>query len=212
LKQEIIVSAKTVDAAVKEGAEKLGVKVEEVTYEVITEPKKGFFGFGEVKAEVKVVYEKSPEKLAIEFLKTLIKDMELNAEITVTNGKGNEKNIAIKGSDAGVLIGHHGDTLDALQYLVNLVANKKEDENEDRNYTKISLDIENYREKRQETLETLARRMSEKVLKYKKSITLEPMSPYERRIIHSAVQNIQGVSTNSIGNDNNRRVVIFLEK
>ena len=140
------------------------------------------------------------------------KDMELDAEITVTNGKGNEKNIAIKGSDAGVLIGHHGDTLDALQYLVNLVANKKEDENEDRNYTKISLDIENYREKRQETLETLARRMSEKVLKYKKSITLEPMSPYERRIIHSAVQNIQGVSTNSIGNDNNRRVVIFLEK
>ena len=212
MKQEIIVSAKTVDAAVKEGAEKLGVKVEEVTYEVITEPKKGFFGFGEVKAEVKVVYEKSPEKLAIEFLKTLIKDMELDAEITVTNGKGNEKNIAIKGSDAGVLIGHHGDTLDALQYLVNLVANKKEDENEDRNYTKISLDIENYREKRQETLETLARRMSEKVLKYKKSITLEPMSPYERRIIHSAVQNIQGVSTNSIGNDNNRRVVIFLEK
>ncbi len=212
MKQEIIVSAKTVDAAVKEGAEKLGVKVEEVTYEVITEPKKGFFGFGEVKAEVKVVYEKSPEKLAVEFLKTLIKDMELNAEITVTNGKGNEKNISIKGSDAGVLIGHHGDTLDALQYLVNLVANKKEDENEDRNYTKISLDIENYREKRQETLETLARRMSEKVLKYKKSITLEPMSPYERRIIHSAVQNIQGVSTNSIGNDNNRRVVIFLEK
>ena len=212
MKTEIIVSAKTIEAAVAEGAEKLGVKVADVNYEVITEPKKGFFGIGEVKAEVKVIFEKSPEKMAVEFLETLIADMELKAQITVTNGKGNEKFISINGDDVGVLIGHHGDTLDALQYLVNLVANKKEDENEDRNYTKISLDIENYRAKRQETLETLARRMSEKVLKYKKSITLEPMSPYERRIIHSAVQNIEGVSTNSIGNDNNRRVVIFLEK
>ena len=212
MRQEIIVTAKTVDAAVAEGAEKLGVKVADVSYEVITEPKKGFFGIGEVKAEVKVIYEKTPEKMAVEFLETLVSDMELKAEITVKNGKGNEKFISINGSDVGVLIGHHGDTLDALQYLVNLVANKKEDENEDRNYTKISLDIENYRAKRQETLETLAKRMSEKVLKYKKSITLEPMSPYERRIIHSAVQNIEGVSTNSIGSDNNRRVVIFLEK
>ena len=212
MRQEIIVTAKTVDAAVAEGAEKLGVKVADVSYEVITEPKKGFFGIGEVKAEVKVIYEKIPEKMAVEFLETLVSDMELKAEITVKNGKGNEKFISINGSDVGVLIGHHGDTLDALQYLVNLVANKKEDENEDRNYTKISLDIENYRAKRQETLETLAKRMSEKVLKYKKSITLEPMSPYERRIIHSAVQNIEGVSTNSIGSDNNRRVVIFLEK
>ncbi len=212
MKTEIIVSAKTIDAAVAEGAAKLGVDAKDVSYEVITEPKKGFFGIGEVKAEVKVVYEKTPEKMAVEFLETLVADMELKAQITVTNGKGNEKFISINGDDVGVLIGHHGDTLDALQYLVNLVANKKEDENEDRNYTKISLDIENYRAKRQETLETLAKRMSEKVLKYKKSITLEPMSPYERRIIHSAVQNIEGVSTNSIGNDNNRRVVIFLEK
>ena len=212
MKTEIIVSAKTIDAAVAEGAAKLGVDAKDVSYEVITEPKKGFFGIGEVKAEVKVIFEKSPEKMAVEFLETLIADMELKAQITVTNGKGNEKFISINGDDVGVLIGHHGDTLDALQYLVNLVANKKEDENEDRNYTKISLDIENYRAQRQETLETLARRMSEKVLKYKKSITLEPMSPYERRIIHSAVQNIEGVSTNSIGNDNNRRVVIFLEK
>ena len=212
MKTEIIVSAKTIEAAVAEGAAKLGVDAKDVSYEVITEPKKGFFGIGEVKAEVKVIYEKTPEKMAVEFLETLVADMELDAQITVTNGKGNEKFISINGKDVGVLIGHHGDTLDALQYLVNLVANKKEDENEDRNYTKISLDIENYRAKRQETLETLAKRMSEKVLKYKKSITLEPMSPYERRIIHSAVQNIEGVSTNSIGNDNNRRVVIFLEK
>ena len=94
MKQEIIVSAKTVDAAVNEGAAKLGVNVDEVTYEVITEPKKGFFGIGEVKAEVKVVYEKTPEKLAVEFLKTLITDMELDADITVTSGKGNEKNIS----------------------------------------------------------------------------------------------------------------------
>ncbi len=101
--------------------------------------------------------------------------------------------------------------MDALQYLTNLAANKKSGEEEKREYQKILLDIENYREKRAETLKALARRMAGRVLKYGKNISLEPMSAYERRIIHSEVQGIQGVTTYSVGTDNNRRVVIALD-
>jgi spoIIIJ-associated protein len=212
LKQEIIVTAKTVDLAIQKGASELGVSADEVKHEVIVEPKKGFLGIGSTLAEVKVIYDVKPENLAVDFIKQLISNMELDASIEVTSGSGNDKNISIMGEKAGVLIGHHGETLDALQYLVNLVANRKENEEDDRDYTKITVDIENYRNKRTVTLEALAQRMAAKVLKYKKSVTLEPMTPYERRIIHSTIQKIEGVSTNSIGSDSNRRVVIFLEK
>ena len=118
--------------------------------------------------------------------------------------------ITAEGEGAGALIGHHGETLDALQYLANLAANKKI-KGEKRDYVKITLDIEGYRAKREEALRTLARRMAAKVVKYKKSVMLEPMNPYERRIIHSEVQSVEGVSTNSIGSENNRRVVMFLD-
>ena len=110
-----------------------------------------------------------------------------------------------------MLIGHHGETLDQLQYLVNLAANKKENDDDDRDYTKIMVDIEGYRTRREDALRALARRMSARVLKYRRNITLEPMSAYERRIIHSEVQTIDGVSTNSIGAERNRRVMIYLE-
>ena len=118
--------------------------------------------------------------------------------------------ICVDGEGAGLLIGHHGETLDALQYLANLAANKKQ-KGEKREYVKITLDVEGYRAKREEALRALARRMAAKVVKGKKSVMLEPMNPYERRIIHSEVQGIEGVSTNSIGSENNRRVVMFLD-
>jgi spoIIIJ-associated protein len=118
--------------------------------------------------------------------------------------------INIDGKDVGALIGHHGETLDSLQYLVNLAANQKT-EGEKREFVKITIDIEGYRAKREEALRALARRMAAKVVKGKKSVMLEPMNPYERRIIHSEVQGIKGVSTNSIGSENNRRVVMFLD-
>ena len=137
--------------------------------------------------------------------------MGLDVTMTVRDGTNDDKIIAIDGEGAGVLIGHHGDTLDALQYLSNLAANKKSD-GEKREYTKITIDVENYRAKREETLRSLARRMANKVLRYKKSVMLEPMNPYERRIIHSEVQGIAGVSTNSIGSEDNRKVVIFLDE
>ena len=212
MKQEVIITAKTVELAIQKGAEELGVSVENVKHEVLVEPKKGFLGIGSTSAEVKVIYDIKPEKLAIDFIEQLISNMELDAKAEISSGNGNDKKISITGEKAGVLIGHHGETLDALQYLVNLVANRKENEEDDRDYTKITVDIENYRQKRTVTLESLAQRMAAKVLKYKKSVTLEPMSPYERRIIHSTIQKIDGVSTNSIGSDSNRRVVIFLEK
>ena len=120
-----------------------------------------------------------------------------------------ERRIIISGDDASVLIGHHGDTLDALQHLANLASARK-NINGERDKSRVTIDIEGYRAKREETLRALARRMAAKALRNKRSVMLEPMSAYERRIIHSEIQGIEGVSTNSIGSDNNRKIVIFL--
>lgn len=201
------------EAAILNGANELGVDRDLVTYEIIEMPKKGFLGFGEIPAKVKVFYEAGSECAAFDFVNLIIRDMEIDAKASVTDmpGSGNGKLIKIEGSEAGVLIGHHGETLDSLQYLVNLVANKREEDEESRGYMKITIDIEDYRAKREATLRQLAGRMAQKVLKYKKSVTLEPMNPYERRIIHSEIQNIQGVTTTSIGADNNRKIVIFID-
>ena len=138
------------------------------------------------------------------------KDMNITADVEMTDGENGEKRITVSGESAAILIGHHGDTLDSLQYLANLAANKRVDGKKEP-YVKITVDVEGYRAKREETLRALARRMAAKVQKYKKSVMLEPMNPYERRIIHSEIQNIEGVSTNSIGSENNRKIVIFLE-
>ncbi len=212
MKNEIICQAKTVEAAIEKGAKELGVDASRVKAEVLTEPKRGFLGIGEVLAKVKVTYTIEPAELALNFIKTLTDNMGMDVKITMTDGEDNEKCIKVDGDDAGDLIGYHGETLDALQYLTNLAANKKSDEDDDRDYTKIHLDVENYREKRADTLRALARRMANKVLKYKRNVTLEPMTPNERRIIHSEIQKIEGVTTHSIGTDNERRVVISLEK
>lgn len=212
LKQELIVTGNTVEDALRNGAEQLGVMPEELKYEVLVEPKKGILGIGRVQAKLKVVYQKEPADIALDFVRTVIADMHFDAAADMTDGEDGEKIITITGDDAGALIGFHGETMDALQYLTNLAANKKTDENDKRDYTKIVIDIENYREKRAETLKGLARRMANKVLKYRRKVTLEPMSAYERRIIHSEVQGIRGVTTYSIGADNNRKVVVCLEE
>ena len=212
MKNEVICQAKNVEAAIEKGAKELGVAIERVKHEVLVEPKRGFLGIGEVLAKVKVSYTVEPTELALNFLKSLTENMGMDVVIRVEDGEDGEKNISLDGEDAGDLIGYHGETLDALQYLTNLAANKKSDETDDRDYTKIHLDVENYREKRAETLRTLARRMANKVLKYKRNVTLEPMTPNERRIIHSEIQKIEGVTTHSIGTDTERRVVISMEK
>lgn len=211
MKKEIMAIGKTIELAVENGANELGVSVDKVTYEVIAKPKKGLLGFGEAPAKVKVIYELLPIDIACEFVKNLIIDMNIEAELSLSDGEDGNYVIHISGEEAGMLIGHHGETLDQLQYLVNLAANKKKGDDDDREYTRIIVDVEGYRAKREDTLRALARRTAARVLKYKRSVTLEPMCAYERRIIHSEIQSIQGVMTNSIGVENNRRIVIYLD-
>lgn len=212
MKKELIKTAPTVEAAVKAACDELGVSEHDVTYDVLIQPKKGFLGIGAADAKVKVEYNVKPSSSALQFTKTLLKNMEIDAEVRTEVSESGEYLINIEGEEAGILIGHHGETLDALQYLCNLAANKKENEDDDREYTRVTVDISGYRAKREETLRSLARRTAEKALRYKRSVSLEPMPSHERRIIHSEVQKIEGVTTNSIGSENNRRVVIIPEK
>lgn len=226
-KTETIVTAKTIEEALALACAELGApSVDALTYTVLDEPKRGLFGLGAQPARVQASYaapaaEPTPAPAAaptaeakadpaLDFIQTLIRNMELDVKVTMTEPAAGEKYISIEGDAAGVLIGHHGDTLDSLQYLTNLAVNKKRGDDK-RDYVKVTVDVENYRAKREETLRALARRKAEAVLKYGKSIMLEPMNPYERRIIHSEVQLIDGVSTNSVGTDNNRKIVIFPE-
>ena len=161
----------------------------------------------ELKLEPKVVAE--GEDMSFDFVKTIISDIGLSAEASLYACEDGTRRIIIEGEDASTLIGHHGDTLDALQYLANLASARK-NINGERDKSRVTIDIEGYRAKREETLRALARRMAAKALRNRRSVMLEPMSAYERRIIHSEIQGIEGVSTNSIGSDNNRKIVVFL--
>ncbi len=161
----------------------------------------------ELKMELREV--KAGEDMSYDFVTTVIKDIGLNAEAVLYSCEDGTRRINIVGEDAATLIGHHGDTLDAIQYLANLASAQK-NANGERDKSRVTIDIEGYRAKREDTLRALAHRMAAKALRNKRSVMLEPMTAYERRIIHSEVQNIEGVSTNSIGADNNRKVVIYL--
>ena len=210
MKKEVIISAKSIEEAVAQAVEELGApSADAIEYTVLEEPKKGLFGIGATNAKISATYTVGGEVRALAFVKQLLADMEIEAEVEMTNGENGEKRITVSGESAAILIGHHGETLDSLQYLASLAANKRVDGKKD-DYVRISVDVEGYRAKREETLRALARRMAGRVLKYKKSVMLEPMNPYERRIIHSEIQNMEGVSTNSIGSENNRKVIIYL--
>ncbi len=153
---------------------------------------------------------------ALTFANTLLKDMGVNAEAKYVGnepsgiGGNTYPHIEIVGEGAGILIGHHGETLDAIQYLVNLCAHRKGGSSS-KEFVKIIVDIEDYRAKREETLRSLARRTAAKAVKYKRNIVLEPMNPFERRIIHSEIQDIENVSTHSVGSDENRKIVVCYE-
>ena len=149
------------------------------------------------------------EDMSFDFITTLLSDIGLSATAELYSCEDGTRRITIVGEDAATLIGHHGDTLDAVQYLANLASARKNAQGE-RDKSRVTIDIEGYRAKREETLRALARRMAAKALRNKRSVMLEPMNAYERRIIHSEIQGIEGVSTNSIGSDNNRKIVIYL--
>ena len=213
MNKEITVTAKTVEEAKEKAALLLGAgSADAITVEVLEEPKKGFLGFGAAPAKIVATYHPRGVEAALVLIRTLVQGMGIDATVTLVAGNDKDENklIRVEGEGAGALIGHHGDTLDSLQYLANLAANKKI-AGEKREFCRITVDVENYRAKREETLRALARRKAEQVLRYKKSVMLEPMNPYERRIIHSEVQLIPGVSTNSIGSENNRKVVMYLD-
>ena len=210
MKKEITVSAKTEAEAIEKAVAELGApSADAIEYTVLEQAKKGLFGIGATNAKIQATYNIKGVYAALDMIEKVVKDMGLDAVVKLAKREGDEALITVDGEGAGILIGHHGDTLDSLQYLANLSANRKI-EGEKREYVKVTVDIEGYRAKREETLRTLARRMAEKVLRNKRSVMLEPMNPYECRIIHSEIQNIEGVSTNSIGSENNRKIVIYL--
>lgn len=196
--------AKTVDEAIKQALDELKMSRDEVEVEILEEGNRGIFGFLSKMAKIKVVVKPRPEEIAIKFLKGLVKfiDNDVKIHSSLNNGV---LNIEIEGENAGILIGKHGSTLDALQYLTSLVTNRNS-----KDFTRVLIDAENYREKREKTLERLAMRIANKVKETKRSITLEPIYPNERRIIHTALQQIPGVKTKSIGEEPYRRIVISL--
>ena len=151
------------------------------------------------------------EDRSLDFVNTLIANLGIDATATLYSTSDGARRIVVSGEGAATLIGHHGDTLDSLQYLANLACAQVNSKGE-RDHSRVTIDIEGYRAKREEALRAVARRMAEKAKRTRRNVMLEPMSPYERRIIHDEVSGIEGVTTSSVGSDNNRRVVIFFER
>ncbi|TCO78055.1 RNA-binding cell elongation regulator Jag/EloR [Marinisporobacter balticus] len=196
-------TGKTVEEAVKNALEELGVAKDKVAIDVIEEPSRGFLGmFGTRLAKVKVTVVDSPESDAVNFLSSVLENMEIEAKYK-TKLKGETLYIEVFGKDMGVLIGRRGQTLDSIQYLVSLVINKQRDK-----YIRVVLDTEDYRRKREQTLIRLANKLANQVKIKKQDIVLEPMNPYERRIIHSTLQSNPYIQTKSQGEEPFRKVVI----
>ena len=201
------VSAKTVNDAITEACKALGVTSDKLDYKVVEEGSNGFLGIGAKDAVIEAAVKNSVSDIASDFLKDVFAAMNMTVVVDVKyNADDNEMNIDLSGDDMGVLIGKRGQTLDSLQYLVSLVVNKG---NED--YIRVKVDTENYRERRKSTLENLAKNMAYKVKRTRRPLHLEPMNPYERRIIHSALQNDKFVTTHSEGEEPYRHVVITLK-
>ncbi|MDO5549084.1 MAG: RNA-binding cell elongation regulator Jag/EloR [Eubacteriales bacterium] len=228
--------ASTSEEAIRLALEELKLDRDSVSVEVLEVGKKGFFGIGAVPARVRVTYEVAEEKTVNEtkpsaapakeeavsvasaaagdpaqaakaFIDGLLEKMGIQGEAFPTMSEENTLLVDIRGEDMGAVIGRRGDTLDAIQYLTSLSINRGREE-----HIRVTLDTEGYRAKREESLKRLARKMAGKVLKYHKNMTLEPMNPYERRIIHAALQDYNGVTTYSTGTEPNRRVVVALER
>ena len=204
----IEISAKTVDDALTEACVKLGTTSDMLEYQVIEKGSSGFLGIGSKDAVIKVKLKATVEDNVRDFLSQVFKAMNLEVEI-ITKVDENNKNIDVelKGADMGILIGKRGQTLDSLQYLTNLAINKHSE-----NYYKIKIDTEDYRNRRKDTLENLAKNIAYKVKRTKRAVSLEPMNPFERRVIHSALQNDKFVTTHSEGEEPYRHVVVTLKK
>lgn len=198
---------RTVDEAIALALQELNVNREKVNIEVLDEGNKGIFGiFGGKESRVRVTIKNDAIDRAERFLKDLFSAMKIDVDIDCIE-TSDSLEIILNGDKMGILIGRRGENLDALQYLVSIIVNKGEKE-----FIRVVLDSENYRQKRKETLIKLANRLAAKVARDRKNITLEPMNPYERRIIHSALQNNKYVETSSIGEEPNRRIIVSYKK
>jgi spoIIIJ-associated protein len=203
LQKSITKEAKTVDEAIRLACEELETDIDNVDIEIINEGNKGILGLiGNKNAVVKVTKKASIDDIIVEFLRPIFEKMEITANLEIIHEE-DHITVRLTGDDIGIVIGRRGETLDALQYLLSLVVNNKSDE-----YIRIILDVADYRKKREETLIRLANRVADKVTRYRKNLTLEPMNPYERRIIHSSLQDHKYVDTHSIGEEPNRKVVV----
>lgn len=204
--KSIVKVSKTVEDAIDLAVKELGVSKEDVYTEVIEEPSKGLFGIiGAKDAVVRVTVINDPVEIAQNFIDILLKGMQIKARVCV---KKKDSTLYvdiddISSTDVGILIGRRGNTLDSVQYLLNLAVNQNRE-----NYIKVLVDAKGYRKKRESTLIRLAERMAQKAKYNNRSVRLEAMNPYERRIIHSALQNVEGVTTYSEGEEPYRRVVI----
>ena len=202
----IEVSAKTVDDALTEALIKLSATSNQVEYEVIEKGSTGFLGIGSKPAIIKIRKKCTVEDNIREFLEKVFNAMNLEVEIIISKEE-NVYSVELKGADMGVLIGKRGQTLDSLQYLANLAVNKNSED-----YVKVKIDTEDYRNRRKETLENLAKNIAYKVKRTKRPVSLEPMNPFERRVIHSALQNDKFVTTHSEGEEPYRHVVVTLKR
>ena len=204
----IEIKAKTVDEAITNASMKLEVTSSELEYEVIEKGSAGFLGIGSKPAIIKARIKEAFLDEIYKYLNNLLKAMDFDAKVEIDYKKDEAiMEIELSGEDMGILIGKRGQTLDSLQYLISLFVNKKSE-----SYIRVKLDTENYRARRKDTLENLAKNIAFKVKRTRRSFTLEPMNPYERRIIHSSLQNDKYVSTKSEGEEPFRKVVIYLKK
>ena len=202
---------KTVEEAVTAASATLGVVSSDLEYEVIDKGSSGFLGIGAKSAIIKAKKAEKAETIVDKtklYLNSLFKAMDIQTEVDIEfDESNNNMNINLEGPEMGILIGKRGQTLDALQYLISLYVNK-----ESESYIRLKLDTENYRARRKDTLENLAKNIAFKVKRSRRSVTLEPMNPYERRVIHSALQNDKYVATRSEGEEPYRKVVVYLKK
>jgi spoIIIJ-associated protein len=199
--------AKTVESAIEEALNEMNIGKDDADIEVLDEGSKGLFGLiGGRNALVRVYKKVDYEEIIKSFLYPVFDVLGIDGDIDITV-ENNVLNIKLSAENIGIIIGRRGETLDALQYLLGLAVNKQSDR-----FMRVTLDVCNYREKREETLIRLAKRLADKVERTRKNITLEPMNPYERRIIHTTLQDYGQVETYSIGDEPNRKVVIRYKK
>ena len=204
--EKTIATGVTIQDAIDNGLKELNAHRDNVEINVVEVPSKGIFGIGSKLAKVEITLKDNTEEVARNFLNDILNAMNVIAIIN-TNLEDNVLKIELEGKDMGVLIGRRGETLDAIQYLISLVINKGKEK-----YIRVLLDTEDYRARREKTLQRLAERLAKKVVKTRRKVLLEPMNPYERRIIHFHLQEHPRVHTYSEGEEPYRKVVISLKK